>query len=189
METRTDPLNPDTDGDTVIDGEDDCPLTPGVKNTELTAEGKGRNGCPATPKIGTRTDFPDILFIVNTDEFNYDMPGTAPSLAKLLEYIKQCEGLQTRIEGHASEEGTAKRNQTLSDLRAKKVRNWLIEQGVNPNKVAGAIGYGTSRPKVAEPKGAALKAISKDDLEAIRKQNRRITIEVTRTCEEGKTKK
>ena len=183
LETRTDPLNPDTDGDKIIDGEDDCPLTPGVKS-----DIKGRNGCPATPKIGTRTDFPDILFVVNTDEFNYNLPGTAPSLAKLLEYVKQCDGLQTKIEGHASEEGTAKRNQTLSDLRAKKVRNWLIEQGVNPNKFSSAIGYGTSKPKVAEPKGAALKAISKDELEAIRKQNRRITIEVTKTCEEGKTK-
>ncbi|MCL5991452.1 MAG: outer membrane beta-barrel protein, partial [Bacteroidetes bacterium] len=55
---KTDPTNPDTDGDKVIDGDDDCPLVAGVLSTA-----KGKNGCPQPPKIGTKTDFPDILFI------------------------------------------------------------------------------------------------------------------------------
>ncbi len=177
-ETRTDPLNPDTDGDTIIDGEDDCPHTPGIASSE-----KGRNGCPVAPKIGTKTDFPDILFIVNTDNFNFDYAGTIQNLTKLLEYVKQCPNLQIRVEGHASEEGSKVRNQELSDLRAKKVRTWLIEQGVNPGKIQGAIGYGTKNPKIKEPTGAALKKISKDELENIRKQNRRITVEVVKSCD------
>ena len=181
METHTDPLKPDTDGDGIIDGEDDCPLTPGVPSEE-----KGRHGCPPAPKIGTKTDFPDILFIVNTDNFNYDLPGTSESLSKLLDYVNQCPGLQVKIEGHASAEGNAKRNQELSDKRAKKVREWLIEQGVNADKLKGAIGFGSRMQKIPEPTGAELKNISKDDLEAIRKQNRRITVEVIRTCDEGK---
>ncbi|MDX9791373.1 MAG: OmpA family protein [Candidatus Kapabacteria bacterium] len=181
FETKTDPNNPDTDGDTVIDGDDDCPLTAGVPSDEA-----GRNGCPPAPKIGTKTDFPDILFIVNTDKFNYDMPGTAESLSKLLDYVNQCKGLQVRIEGHASKEGSDKRNQELSDLRAKRVRTWLIEQGVSADKIRGAIGYGSKQQKIPEPTGAELKKISKEDLEAIRKQNRRITVEVVRTCDEVK---
>ena len=92
--TKTDPLNPDTDGDTIIDGEDDCPLTPGERS-----DIKGKNGCPAPPKIGTKTDFPDILFIVNSDRFNFDDPNTALNLAKLLEYVNQCDGLEVMIEG------------------------------------------------------------------------------------------
>jgi outer membrane protein OmpA-like peptidoglycan-associated protein len=181
LETKTNPLNPDTDGDTVRDDVDDCPLTAGVPSDE-----KGRNGCPPAPKIGTKTDFPDILFIVNTDEFNYDLPGTAPSLSKLLDYVNQCSGLQIKLEGHASAEGQAKRNQVLSDKRAKKVRDWLIEQGVAAEKIKGAIGYGSSQQKIKEPTGAELKKISKEELENIRKQNRRITVEVVRTCDEGK---
>jgi outer membrane protein OmpA-like peptidoglycan-associated protein len=181
LETRTNPLNPDTDGDTVIDGDDDCPLTPGVKSDE-----KGRNGCPPAPKIGTKTDFPDILFIVNTDNFNYDLPGTSESLSKLLDYVEQCDGLQIKIEGHASAEGNDKRNQELSDMRAKKVREWLIQQGVKAEKLKGAIGFGSRQQKVQEPTGAALKAMPPAELEAIRKQNRRITVEVVRTCDEGK---
>jgi outer membrane protein OmpA-like peptidoglycan-associated protein len=178
LRVKTDPLNPDTDGDGIIDGEDDCPLAPGVPS-----DLKGKNGCPEPPKIGTKTDFPDILFIVNTDLFNFEYPGTIRNLMRLLEYINQCDSLQVSIEGHASEEGNPKRNQELSDLRAKKVRQWLIEQGVPEYKIARTIGYGSSRPKIPEPRGAALRKISRDELENIRKQNRRITIEVVRTCD------
>jgi outer membrane protein OmpA-like peptidoglycan-associated protein len=181
--TMTDPRNPDTDGDKINDAEDDCPLIAGKPSDE-----EGENGCPKAPKIGTKTDFPDILFIVDSDEFNFDMPGTARNLAKLLQYVNQCEGLQVMIEGHASQEGEANYNQKLSQKRAEKVRAWLIKQGVDPDNISGAIGYGEESPKVKEPTGSALKKISKEDLENIRKQNRRITIEVTRTCAEGAKK-
>lgn len=183
LKVGTNPLNPDTDGDTVMDGEDDCPTLAGVPSDE-----KGKNGCPPAPKVGTEMDFPDILFIVNTDKFNYDLPGTAESLTKLLQYVEQCDGLQIMIAGNASAEGNKKRNQELSDMRAKRVKQWLIDQGVNPDKIKGAIGYGTSRPRVPEPTGAELKKITPEELEAIRKKNRRITIQVVRTCQEGKEK-
>ena len=176
--TKTDPANPDTDGDKIIDGDDDCPLVAGEPSST-----KGKNGCPQPPKIGTKTDFPDILFIVNTDKFNFDFPATALNLAKLLEYVKQCEGLSVVIEGHASEEGNKKRNQELSELRAKKVVEWLLSQGVKSSSISGAVGYGSSQPKVKEPAGKALKNISKEELENIRKQNRRITVKITKTCD------
>ena len=181
FETKTDPLNPDTDGDGVIDGEDACPLTPGVKDVDPK-----KNGCPLPPRIGTKTDFPDILFKVNSDEFNYDLPATALSLAKLLDYVNQCDGIQFRLGGNSSSEGNPKRNQELSELRAEKVKQWLIQQGVNPEKIKGVIGYGSNQPKVAEPTAKQLKKMSKVEIEEIRKQNRRITVEITRTCDEGK---
>ena len=176
--SKTDPLNPDTDADTIIDGDDDCPLTAGVASDE-----PNKNGCPAPPKIGTKTDFPDILFIVNTDNFNFEYAGTIRNLMKLLEYVNQCDSLQIIVEGHASEEGNVKRNQELSEMRAKKVTNWLIEQGVPNTKIVKSVGFGSSKPKIKEPSGQDLKKISKDELEGIRKQNRRITIEVFRTCD------
>ncbi len=183
LKTFTNPLKADTDEDNINDGVDDCPLIYGQANSE-----RGKNGCPKAPKIGTKLDFPDILFIVNTDEFNYDYEGTTTNLAKLLGYVKQCDGLQILIEGHASAEGDSKRNQKLSELRAKMVRDWLIEQGVDSKKFSGFVGYGSSQPKTKEPVGNALKQISKEDLEKIRKQNRRISIEVTQTCAEGSKK-
>ncbi|MBL0174028.1 MAG: OmpA family protein [Ignavibacteria bacterium] len=176
--TRTDPLKPDTDDDTIMDAEDACPLIKGVRSAT-----KERNGCPEVVKIGTKYDFPDILFIVNTDEFNFAEPATGPSLAKLLAYVNQCPNLQIVIEGHASQEGKEKRNRELSELRAKRVKEWLLQQGVNAGKLLGTIGFGSSKPKVAEPSARDARKMPAADLEALRKQNRRITVVVQRGCE------
>ncbi|MCB2204632.1 OmpA family protein [bacterium] len=176
---RTDPLDPDTDSDTIIDGKDDCPLLPGVASAV-----KGRNGCPEAPKVGTRLDFPDIFFVVNTDRFNYEFPQTLSNLDTLLAFVKQCEGLRIRIEGHASKEGSDERNQELSEMRAKRVKDWLIERGVSREKIESTQGYGSRQQKVAEPTGRALKKMSASQLESIRRLNRRITIEVTHTCDQ-----
>ncbi|MGI6369983.1 MAG: OmpA family protein [Ignavibacteria bacterium] len=175
--TKTNPLDPDTDKDAIIDGEDDCPLTPGVVSDE-----PGKNGCPAVVKVGTKMDFPDILFVVGKAEFNFEEPATALNLAKLLQYVNQCDSLQVKIEGHSSSEGNAKRNQTLSEQRAKKVIEWLLMQGVLPSKIVGGVGYGSSQPKVQEPTKKEARNMTKEEIENIRKQNRRITVEVVRTC-------
>lgn len=175
---RTDPLRPDTDDDSIIDSEDDCPLIYGVKSAE-----KGRNGCPEAPKVGTRIDFPEILFIVNTDQFNYEFPQTQANLDTLLAYVRQCEGLRIRIEGHASKEGADDWNQQLSEMRANRVKAWLLERGIAPEKITGTVGFGSRKPKVKEPTGRELKRTSASQLEAIRKLNRRISIEVTQTCD------
>jgi len=176
IRVKTDPLKADTDGDTVIDGDDRCPLVKGVPD---------RDGCPAPPKVGTITNFPDIFFKVNTDEFDFERPETADNLARLLQYVNQCDGLGVIIEGHASREGSAKRNDTLSEMRARKVKSWLVERGVNPGKVDGTIGYGSRRNAVAEPdpKSKEARQMDPEKLEALRKQNRRIAVRVSRTCD------
>jgi len=166
-DTRTNPLNPDTDGDTFRDNVDRCPLTPGV----------APDGCPPKPKVNTVMNFPGILFIVNTDNFDMSVPGTMENLNKIRALVEQCPEMRVEIEGHASSEGAVDRNQELSDMRAQAVKNWLVGQGISANRVAKTIGYGTSRPVVPEPtKG------SKDQIEAARKQNRRIAVRVVETC-------
>ena len=182
--TRTDPTNPDTDGDKIIDGNDDCPHIAGKPSEE-----EGENGCPQAPKIGTKTDFPNIHFKYDSDEFNFDFPGTHRDLKKLLEYVNQCEGLGIMIEGHASQEGTKEYNQDLSERRAQKVKEWLMKQGVKPDKIDGAIGYGETQPKVPLPPENKLRKMSKEEIEEIYEQNRRITVEVVETCGDEAQKK
>ena len=173
---KTDPLVPDTDGDTVIDGDDECPLIVGVVE---------RDGCPAPPKVGTITNFPAIYFVVNTDEFDFTRPETDESLAKMLAYLNQCPGLGVIIEGHASREGSETRNQELSDLRARKVKDWLIERGVEPSKVEATLGFGSRQNAVQEPdpKSPEARRMGAAALEDIRRQNRRIAVRVVRTCD------
>ncbi len=137
---------------------------------------------PTTPK--KRKSFSkDIRFVVNTDEFDKTQPETEKNLQELLTYMQEsCDELQVMIEGHASADGPPERNRELSTLRARKVQQWLIDQGVTPSKIRGAMGFGSSMPRVAEPSPAAVKSMAKDKLEAIRRQNRRIEIAVLKDC-------
>ncbi len=66
-----------------------------------------------------------------------------------------------RIEGHASSEGNAAHNKTLSDERAKSVMKYLTEHGI-PTAELAAIGYGSDRP------------IADNGTEEGREQNRRV---------------
>lgn len=165
--TKTNPLDPDTDKDTFRDNVDKCPLLAGV----------APNGCPPKPKPNTVTNFPGILFIVNTDKFEMREPGTMENLNKIKAMVEQCKELKVEIEGHASSEGKASRNQELSEMRANAVKAWLINQGVDASKIVRTVGYGSARPTIPEPKRGA-----KDAIEAARRQNRRIAVRVLETC-------
>ena len=120
---------------------------------------------------------------MNTDEFDTTQPETEKNLQELLSYMQEsCDDLQVMIEGHASADGPPDRNRELSKLRAQRVQQWLIDQGVEPTKIRGAMGFGSSMPRVVEPSPAIAKTMSRDQLEAIRRQNRRIEIAVLRDC-------
>ncbi|MCX6139578.1 MAG: OmpA family protein [Candidatus Kapabacteria bacterium] len=136
------------------------------------------------PPSKKRTSFAkDIRFKVNTDEFDFEQPETAKNLNELLTYMQEsCDELQVMVEGHASADGPAQRNKDLSELRAQKVRQWLLEQGVPQKKIRGAVGYGSAMPRVKEPTSGQVKKMSKEQLEAIRRQNRRIEVAVLREC-------
>jgi outer membrane protein OmpA-like peptidoglycan-associated protein len=49
------------------------------------------------------------------------------------------------IQGHTDSRGSDKYNQGLSERRANSVRNWLISNGVEPERME-AKGYGESMP-------------------------------------------
>jgi outer membrane protein OmpA-like peptidoglycan-associated protein len=126
---------------------------------------------------GTIYNFPGTLFIVNTDEFNTNMPGNLQNLHNIKTLVNQCPELKVTIQGHASHEGTVARNQELSDMRARKIQRWLVEQGVDPNKIVGTIGMGTSDDAVYEPTNSTAA-----QLEAARILNRRISVKVEEGC-------
>ena len=74
------------------------------------------------------------------------------------------------LTGHASAEGTADSNRTLSINRAMKVKTLLAAKGVDPKMIT-ANGLGSSQP-VARENGPTPEA-----MEAQRQLNRRVTIE------------
>jgi outer membrane protein OmpA-like peptidoglycan-associated protein len=70
-----------------------------------------------------------------------------------------------RIEGHASSEGEEDYNKDLSDRRAKAVMDFLIDVGIDSERME-AIGYGEERP------------IASNDTEEGREKNRRVEFNI-----------
>ena len=90
-------------------------------------------------------------------------PQFQPVLGQLAQSIQQYPGTVVQVEGHTDSVGSASYNQTLSENRAGAVRSYLIQRGVEANRLA-AVGYGLTRP-VADNSTAAGRA-----------QNRRVEV-------------
>lgn len=187
--TKTDPLRKDTDGDGVNDADDLCPLIAGYISAKGCIDKQPASNSDAKPidakevKKGSRLNFKEIYFIINSDKFDMERSGTINDLTRLAEYLKQCPEQRVIVEGHTSSEGNPLKNQALSEQRAESVKRWLVDQGIEEAKIQGTVGYGSRRPSVKEPDAKSAKKMDKAKLDSIRKQNRRITVQVLRACE------
>lgn len=211
---QTNPLKPDTDGDGIIDSQDPDPAlkcigcgggtniapyqtpqshppappvpAPAPEPAPTPEPASVPEPEPAAPTKKRMSFSKDIRFLINTDEFDMTQPETQKNLQELLTYMQNsCDELQVMLEGHASADGPPQRNKELSDLRARKVREWLLKQGVESSKIRGAVGYGSSMPRVKEPTASDMKRMSKEEQESLRRQNRRIEIAVLKDCPAG----
>ena len=150
----------DSDGDGVIDGNDQCPDTP--KGTAVDSSGcpldsdgdgviDGNDRCPDTPK-GVAVDSQGCELKLSL-QINFDTnqaiikPEFKPELAKAAAFIEENKAIPyVLVAGFTDSQGASAYNQKLSERRAEAVRRYLVEQyGVDPAKIR-SIGYGESRP-------------------------------------------
>lgn len=103
-----------------------------------------------------------ILFDLGKDALK---PSAQESLSRAAVTLKDSQ-TNIIIQGHTDSTGSDAINQPLSERRANRVRDFLISQGVPSSKMM-AIGYGSSRPAVA------------NDTEANRALNRRVQLEIS----------
>ena len=186
--TGTDPLLADTDEDGVIDGRDNCPTIPGpVENQGCPIDREGIDPLTEpdispypTIESGERKEFSNIFFRQNSDDLDFTRPETGENLVQLLDFLNECDEVGVLIEGHTSSEGDPNWNLQLSKMRADRVRDWLVANGVSSEKLLGTVGYGSRLPKINEPDP---KMISTESLERVRGENRRITALVRKPCE------
>ncbi|MFN4144395.1 MAG: OmpA family protein [Runella sp.] len=68
-------------------------------------------------------------------------------LNKLIQILKQQPTLRIQIIGHTDDVGDAKQNQVLSHRRAQSVKDYLVKEGINPERLK-ALGMGKSKPIV-----------------------------------------
>ena len=92
-------------------------------------------------------------------------PQFQPTLSSLAQTLRQYDRTVIDIAGHTDDTGSAAYNQQLSEQRAASVANYLISQGINPNRIIHG-GFGESRP------------IATNQTPAGRQANRRVDIQV-----------
>ncbi|HEY4951032.1 MAG TPA: OmpA family protein [Candidatus Acidoferrales bacterium] len=112
-----------------------------------------------TPR-GLQVNMADVLFAFG----KYDLqPPAREALAKFSGIVLAHPGLHLSVEGYTDSVGSDAFNQTLSEQRANTVRDYLVQQGLDPTSIV-ATGFGKSNP------------VASNDTTAGRQQNRRVEI-------------
>lgn len=115
----------------------------------------------------TRAELTGVTFKAGSAEL---VPTSLKTLDAAIVGLKRNPKAKVEIEGHTSSEGGEDFNQVLSAERAFSVRQYMIENGIDEDRVT-ATGYGYSRPR------------ADNSTEEGRRANRRIEIRVLNTDE------
>lgn len=97
--------------------------------------------------IGVGTDLAktlDIPIIYFDLDKSYIRKDAAFELEKILAVMKQYPKMKIDVRSHTDSRQTAKYNIALSDRRAKSTVQWLVKNGIDPNRVTGK-GHGESQ--------------------------------------------
>jgi len=93
------------------------------------------------------------VVVFGDTHFAYDKSTLSQEAKTLLDKnvqgLKENPKIDVRMAGYTSAEGTEEINQKLSEQRANTVRDYLIEQGIAPERIT-VIGYGRTKPAVYE---------------------------------------
>ena len=142
----------DTDGDGITDDEDKCPGTPRGAETD-------DNGCVKIEKVVLR----GVNFATGSAKL---LPASHDTLRSVAGAMKANEDLEVEIGGHTDSVGDEKKNQGLSERRAKAVKEFLVNEGVAEGRLS-TKGYGEESP-----------ADTNDTAEG-RANNRRVAFKIT----------
>ncbi|MGE3509751.1 MAG: OmpA family protein [Vicinamibacterales bacterium] len=97
---------------------------------------------PQAPPLGCGAVIHGIAFDFNSATMR---PDSEPILATLYDALRQDPSDAITVEGHTSSEGSEQYNQTLSERRARAVRDDLVRRGLAPARVT-SVGFGETRP-------------------------------------------
>ncbi|WP_200979035.1 OmpA family protein [Echinicola sp. 20G] len=110
-------------------------------------------------KSGVKMVLEEVLFKKGTSEIANE--NSMRFIDELVEFLKENPGLKIRLEGHTDNVGNASLNKELSMDRAGTIRDYMVSQGVEFERIR-LRGLGGSQP------------ISSNDTEEGREQNRRV---------------
>lgn len=123
--------------------------------------------CPKTPR-GADVDargcwvIVDTVFANNRAQIRPDQRG---SLDRAILILRANPTLLIRLDGHTDDTGQAAYNLTLAQRRAESVRDYIVAQGINPERLT-VRSFGANRP------------IAPNDTQAGRSANRRVELSI-----------
>ncbi len=113
-------------------------------------------------EVGTTIQMNNVLFKQGTEVILEESYEEIDRFVNLMEEYPQIE---IELSGHTDNQGNSKLNLELSQKRAEKVMDYMVEQGVDASRIVGK-GYGSSRP------------IASNQGEQTRRLNRRVEITI-----------
>ncbi|HEY4176508.1 MAG TPA: OmpA family protein [Kofleriaceae bacterium] len=131
----------DNDKDGIPDKDDKCPNKPETFNKV-----EDEDGCPdMTIKVE------DNKFVLQPIQFKLDSDVILPSsyyiVDEVVKALKDNPDLELmEVQGHTDEQGSDAHNLDLSDRRAASVKRYLVEHGIDENRLESQ-GYGETQPK------------------------------------------
>ena len=134
-------------------------LTDVTKETQITF--KHTDGSSGQHYIIENVSAGLVLF--DFDKFEIK-PDAYPVLDKIVSLVKQNPQMKMEIQGHTDNVGSTEYNQKLSEDRAKAIVDYLVRNGIDPEKLSHS-GYGLTQP------------VASNDTEDGRAENRRVELE------------
>lgn len=130
----------DADGDGIPIDSDRCPDVAENRN-----ENEDEDGCPDDPRVegGRIVRTGAVEFYEGTDRIR---GASVTTLETVRSVLTQNPWIRlVRIEGHTDDQGSVAGNREVSAQRARVVMRWLVEHGVEPDRLV-AQGLGPDRP-------------------------------------------
>ncbi len=150
----------DKDGDGIPDNLDKCPNEPETKNGFEDSD-----GCPDKLPDAVKK-FSGVVQGIYFKQGKAEVqPNSKKTLQAAVKVLDDYASIGFEISGHTSSEGDPTFNQTLSQDRADAVKQYLVEQGIDPKRIK-TKGYGADQP------------IADNKTKAGREKNRRIEFKV-----------
>ncbi|MBO3096917.1 OmpA family protein [Gelidibacter pelagius] len=150
---------PDRDGDGVLDKDDKCPDVPGTVANHGCPEVK-----PSAEKMKQLNDYArTILFDTGKATFKKESQQTLEAMNAI---FKEFPEATFALEGYTDSVGSERSNQLLSERRANAVKDWLIANGIDKDRLT-AKGFGEANP------------IDTNKTAAGRTNNRRVEVKLT----------
>ena len=112
---------------------------------------------------------PDVTIPLNNIFFDFKKavlkPESFPELNRIVDLMNQKSGMRVEISGHADATGPEDYNMILSEQRAKAVSRYLVDKGIDTNRIE-TVFFGETKP------------IESNNTPAGRRKNRRVEFKV-----------